>query len=178
MWNFIPALLLASIYPILVEERQLDAKNYRARLQIVFDGLTGLGYLVAVVGMLLAPLLIRAIYGAKFAGAAEILMIQAWTAPVVFSGSVRAQYFLLENLTLYHTISALLGIVVNVALSLWLMSRIGVAGAAVAALVGYVVAGYLTSLLFPPLRECGRLQTRAFLLPFRIPSLVRVRLAR
>jgi polysaccharide transporter, PST family len=173
MWLFIPTYILSTIYPVLVDKRQADPAGYRARLQNVFDLLTGLGYLVAVSVTALAPLLIPLIYGATFNSAIPILMIQAWTAPIIFSGSVRAQYFLLENLTIYHTWSALIGIVTNAALALWLMPRIGARGAAIAALIGYIVSSYFTSLWFGQLRECGSIQTKAFLLPFRLPALLR-----
>ena len=135
--------------------------------------MTGLGYCVAIATTVLAPYVIRLIFGAKFDAAIDILRIQAWTAPIVFSGSVRAQFFLLENITIYHTSSALLGIAANFSLSLWLLPQIGAKGAAVAALVGYWLAGYVSSLLFSPLHKCARLQTNAFLLPIRLPVILR-----
>lgn len=173
MWAFIPVIILSTLYPILVEKRHQDAAGYKRQLQKVFDGLTGLGYLVAVGITLMAGHLIPWIYGAEFKDGVTVLMIQAWTAPLTFNSSVRAQYFLIENITIYHTWSALLGIVSNVTLAVLLMPRLGVAGAAIAALAGYWFSGYLTSFLFRQLRECGQMQTKALLLMFRLPTLIR-----
>ncbi|MBK7459807.1 MAG: polysaccharide biosynthesis C-terminal domain-containing protein [Betaproteobacteria bacterium] len=75
------------------------------------------------------------------------------------------QYFLLENLTIYHTWSALTGIATNVGLAWWLMPRYGISGAALGALIGYFVSAFVTSWMFGRLRECALFQTRAFLLP-------------
>jgi Na+-driven multidrug efflux pump len=65
------------------------------------------------------------------------------------------------------------GLCVNVALGLFLVPVLGAKGAALSAMGSYWVSGYLTSWIFPRLRECGRMQTQAFLLPFRPAPLVR-----
>lgn len=172
IWNMLPALLLPSLYPLLLQKREENVEVYKARLQDVFDILTFAGLVVAVGVTIAAPFIIWIIYGAKYAGASGILMIQAWSAPFTFAGSVRAQYFIIEKLTLYHTWSALLGIVANVALAMWLLPKIGARGAALAAVVGYAVSAYFSSLLFKKLWPCAVYQTRAFLSPFRLPSLI------
>ncbi|MBI5383520.1 MAG: flippase [Verrucomicrobia bacterium] len=172
-WNILPGLLLSSIYPILVEKRQHDLQNYRQKLQGVFDLLTGMGFAIAVVVTLFAPGIISLLYGAKYAGAVPILAVQAWTAPILFSGSVRGQFLLLENLTVYHTFAALLGIAANVTFALLLIPRYGAVGASVAALGAGWIAAHLSSFLFAELRECARLQTKAFFLPLRLPGLFR-----
>jgi PST family polysaccharide transporter len=173
MWLFIPTYILSTIYPLMVDKRQTDLIGYHQRLQHAFDLLTGLGYLIALAVSWLAPAIIPWIYGVNFQTAVPILLIQAWTAPIIFSGTVRAQYLLLENRTIYHTWSALIGIGLNVTLALWWIPRLQARGAALAALVGYFVSAYLTSVLFGELRECAAIQTRAFLLPFRLPGLLR-----
>jgi len=88
-------------------------------------------------------------------------------APITFSGAVRAQYFLIESLTIYHTASAMVGIATNVTLAILLMPRYGIRGAAISALAGYFVSAYITSWLFPCLRECAISQTKGFLVFFR-----------
>lgn len=173
VWTFVPPLLLASLYPVLVQRRQGDPSRYREHLQAVYDLLTGLGLLVAAGGTLVAPYAIRLIFGHKYEEAIPILVIMAWSAPVIFSGTVRAQHFLLENLTLYHTWSALIGLVANGLAGYLLMPHLGAKGAAVGALLANVLSAYLTSFIFPRLRECAVAQTRAFLVPFRLRPLLR-----
>lgn len=170
LWLFLPTLILSSIYPLLVSRRNEDRQIYLRQLQSVFDLLTGLGFFVAIGVTALAQFIIPMVYGASYTGATPVLIILAWSAPIIFSGAVRAQYFLLEGLTIYHTWSALIGITINVALATWLMPRFGMSGAALGALIGYFVSAFLTSWIFAKLRECAALQTRAFLLPFRARS--------
>lgn len=170
VWMFLPTMILSSIYPLLVERRGRDQAGYLEKLQSVFDLLTGLGFFVAVVVSFLAPFIIPLLFGDKYGDAVVVLIILAWSAPIIFSGTVRAQYFLLENLTIYHTWSALTGIATNVGLAWWLMPRYGISGAALGALIGYFVSAFVTSWMFGRLRECALFQTRAFLLPFRMRS--------
>lgn len=167
MWGYVPPLILSSLYPLLVAARQQGLGQYRKQMQLVFDLLTSLGLLVAVVASVSAAWLIPLIFGQAYADAAPILIVQAWTAPIVFSGSVRAQYLLLENLTVYHVWSAMVGIATNVSLALWLMPYYGARGAALAALGGYWISAWATSFIFPPLRDCGRMQTTALAAPLR-----------
>jgi len=172
-WTFLPPVLLMTIYPILVAKRETTSREiFQQRLQTVFDVLTGAGFLIAIGATLTAPFLIPLLFGAKYTGAIPILIVQAWTAPILFSGAARAQYFLLENLNAYHLISAGVGIVASVALGLWGMRLLGAPGAALTALVAGWISACGTSLVFPKLRACGQLQMRAFFLPFRIRSVI------
>ena len=170
-WSFLPAFILSSIYPLLVEERKTSPRQFEARLQTVFDALTGAGYLVAAGVACLAPILIPLFFGEDYVRAIPVLVIQSLAAPIFFSGAVRAQYFLLENLNIYHTLTASLGIAVNITLSLFLMPKLGIAGAAIAGFGGAFVAGFLTSWAFKPIRPCALWQLKAFLIPFRLGSL-------
>jgi PST family polysaccharide transporter len=173
LWGFIPGLILPSVYPLLVQARESNRERYVQRLQIVFDLLTGLGYAAAIVVSLASPLLIGAIYGSRYQQAAAILAVRAWITPITFSGSVRAQYFLMERTTIYHTWSALVGIGCNIGLALALMPHFMALGAAISVLISYAISAYLTSAIFARLRECLVLQTKAFLLPFRLAAFIR-----
>lgn len=174
MWAFLPPVLLITIFPTLVANRdRLAPADFQKNLQLMFDLLTGLGFLVAITITVSAPFIIRLVFGPQYLGAVPILIIQAWTAPILFSGAARAQYFLLENLNIYHTYSAIIGIALNVGLSLWWMRLLGAEGAALAALASAAVSGFGTSFLFPSLRTAAYLQARAFLVPFRVFQVVR-----
>lgn len=164
-WLVLPGLIVTSVYPLLVGGRTGDPANHAVQIQRLFDALTLMGLGIALGVAALGPWLVPLIFGESYRAAVPVLLVLAWTAPVIFSGAARAQFFLLENLTLYHVPSALLGIAVNVAVGLWALPRFGPVGAAASALGGYTCSAFVTSWLFPPLRACARLQARAFLLP-------------
>lgn len=175
-WVAVPGLIITAVYPVLAQGKA-ETAGQEQRMQRLFDALTLLGLLLATGVTLFGPWLIPLLFGARFQAAVPVLLVLAWTAPIIFSGAARAQWLLLAGLTVYHIPSALLGIAVNVAAGLWALPRFGPVGAAASALVGYVGSAFVTSWLFPPLRPCARLQTRAFLLPFaphRVRELIRL----
>jgi len=167
VWSFIPSALLTTIYPILVSKRLDAPEKYQAKLQTIFDILTGMGYAIAILTTLLAEMLIPLIFGEEYRAAVPVLIIQAWTAPIIFSALARAQNMLLENQTRLYMPIAIIGIAINIPLSIFLMDIWGMLGAASAVLIASTCSGYLTSFLFPSLRTCAGLQSKAFLLPFR-----------
>lgn len=170
VWAFIPFALLSTLYPILVADRAGNPERFKARIQFIFDLLTGMGFLIAVAMTLLGPYLLPFIFGEKFRAAVPILVIQAWTAPIAFNASTRAQCMMLEGQTIFHTPVVLIGIVVNITAALFLMTQIGAMGAAVAVLLSSTVTGYVTSFIFRPLRAYCSVQTKSFLLPLRLRS--------
>lgn len=166
VWNILPAIVASTLYPRLVEWKSRDPAGYAHRLQFMFDAMTALGLVIAVGTVLFGPLAVKIVFGQKYAGAEQILIVLGLIAPLSFSGTARAQYMLLERVTIHHTIAALSGIAVNFSLSLYLVSRLGPVGAALGSLAGFFVSAYAISWAIPALRPCAGLQTRALLTPW------------
>ncbi len=167
VWIAVSAFVLTSVFPVLVARRERGAAPFQRDLQFAFDVVTGLGYAFAVLVSLAAPVLVPLVFGQSYAPASPVLTVLVWSAPILFSSGLRAHYFMLEGATIYHNWAALLGIVANTGLALWLIPQLGASGAAWAVVASSALSGWGSSYLFAPLRTCGRLQTRALLLPFR-----------
>lgn len=165
-WLVLPGLIISSVYPLLARHSTRESANQARRMQQLFDALTLLGLLLAAGVTVVGPWLVPLLFGEQYRAAVPVIQFLGWTAPLIFNGAARAQFLLLEQLTVYHIPSVLLGIAVNLTAGLWALPRFGPAGAAASAFGGYFCSAYVTSWLFPPLRACARLQTRAFLLPF------------
>ena len=172
VWGFIPSAVLTTVYPFLVAKRSNAPEKYNARLQTIFDLLTGLGYAIAIITTVLGGFLIPLIFGVAYKSAVPILVIQAWTAPIVCSALARAQYMLIEKQTILYTPIAFIWIAINIPLAIFLMGRLGITGAAFSVLISSTCSGYLTSFLFPVLRSSSLMQTKAFLLPFRLRKFI------
>ena len=167
IWVAVCAMVLTSIFPPLAARHGADSGRFARDLQFAFDAMTGLGYAVAVFISLTATLLVPLVFGEGYRDTALVLAVLAWNAPFLFSGGVRAHYLMLENLTVYHNAVVVLGLAANVLLAFWLIPRWGAPGAALAAVVSYALSGWVSSLFFPRLQACGRMQTTALLLPLR-----------
>ncbi len=164
MWYFIPTAIVNSAFPAVVQARQSSPTLYEARLQRLFNLLALLSYAIAIPMTFLSGVVIR-IYGADYQEAGPMLAILMWAGLWVSLGLVREAAIQAESKLVYSMLSTLVGAAVNVAANLVLIPALAGLGAAIATTVSYGASAYLTSLLFPPLRQLGRMQTRALLYP-------------
>lgn len=172
LWSFIPFALLTTIYPVLVSRHAKESTtDFSEIAQLVYDVMTWAGVAVAIGVTMAASFFVPLIFGPEFEDASAVLMIHAWTAPVTFSASVRAQIMLLEDATLFHFAIAAGGLIFIVPLAIFLTLTYGVTGAATSMLIDVWVTGYFSSFLFPKLKKAGLAQTKALFAPFRIAQI-------
>ncbi len=89
IWNFIPMIIAASVFPALVRSRELGEGGHRQRIQQFYDLNAVLAYMISFPVALMAPLLIAGLYGNAYQGAEIILGIYIWSSIFVFLGVAR-----------------------------------------------------------------------------------------
>jgi PST family polysaccharide transporter len=147
-----PSALLYSIMPVLSVAAgvQLQFQAYQARtfryLNVCSAGLC--------VGMTVgAPLIIKWLYGPKFAPAVLLLQILIWSEVSVFFGALVMNLLVARNLQKYLTVPTAAGAVVNVLLNLYLIPRYAALGAAIATVASYTIGWMVILLLFSETRS-------------------------
>ena len=80
-------------------------------------------------------------------------------------GVARSLFLTAMNWTRVHLFTVAIGGVVNVALNLVLIPRMGGIGAAIATCIAYAVASYGACFLYRPLFPTGRMLTRSLFMP-------------
>lgn len=163
---FLPVALGSSLLPALLRARAAGREAYGRRLQQYFDLSAVLAYGLAVPGALLAPWLIRRVYGDSFTTAGPVLALHVWGAVFVFIGVARAHYLFNEGLGRLHLIATAAGALLNVGLNAVLIPLHGPWGAALATIIAQAFVTWGLSFAFGPTRWVGRMQTRALLIPF------------
>ncbi|MFM7439471.1 MAG: polysaccharide biosynthesis C-terminal domain-containing protein, partial [Snowella sp.] len=73
-----------------------------------------------------------------------------------------------ENLTKLSFATTLMGAISNMLLNLVLIPTYAGVGAAIATLISYAIAGYLSCIFFPALHRTFGMLTKALLIPFRV----------
>ena len=172
IWYFVPLALASSLLPALLRARAQGQPVYAARMQQLYDLNAGIAYLIMVPLALSAPWLIQKIYGPEYGESARVLAVYVWSTVFVFIGVARSQFLVNEGYTRFYLLSTLAGLLVNVVLNLALIPRHGAWGAAVATLAAQIVATWLSSFCFAPVRASAWMQTRALLIPMRVFSYV------
>jgi PST family polysaccharide transporter len=147
LWYFIPMVIVASVFPSLIEARGRDEALYRRRMQQLFDGMVVLALVTATPIALLAPRIVETLYGSDYASAGGVLAVHAWASVFVFLGVAQTPWDAVEGLTRVAMVRTLVGVAIKIGLNLVLIRSFGLQGAAVASLASYACAAWLANLL-------------------------------
>lgn len=165
--HFVPQILASSLFPAIINAKSTGSTCYHQRLARYFDLNGALAYAFAVPISLGAPWIIGWLFGAEYSAAVWVLAIHAWSGIFVYLGVSRAQYLLAEGFLKFSFLCTAVGAVLNVGLNAVLIPRVGIIGAAIATVVSYAIAAFITSCLYAPVRRIGRMQLNALFIPFR-----------
>jgi O-antigen/teichoic acid export membrane protein len=142
-WYFIPVTLCNSIFPAIVNAKNVSEEFYNNRMQKLYDLLTWLAIGIAVPVTVFSSQIIQLLFGNEFSAASPVLTIYIWAGVAVFLGVASSQYLINENLTKLSFIRSFVGMVINVALNFILIPEYGIIGSAVATLVSYTVVAFV-----------------------------------
>lgn len=164
-----PVILASALFPSIVRAKAGHPEMYHRRIRQYFNLSAGLAYLAAVPIALLAPVIIRVLYGAAYAPSAPILAVHLWSLVFVAQGVARQEWLLGEGLMRFSLMATASGALLNVALNFWLIPRLGGLGAAVATVIALAVSDVLSSLVWRRTREAGSWQLRALFGWWKLP---------
>jgi O-antigen/teichoic acid export membrane protein len=140
-WNFIPAVIVTSLFPAILNARRDDLARYKRRIQHLYDLMVYLSVPVALVISFAAPLIYK-LYKPEYAYAAPVLSVHIWSGVFVFLGAASSQYLIAENYNTLTFIRTGFGALVNIALNIFLIPKLGMMGAAIATLIAYASANF------------------------------------
>ncbi len=147
VWYFIPMMIVASVFPAILEAKKRDDGQYLQRLQRLYDLMVRLSIVIALPMTFIATPLVVTLFGSAYAKSGPVLAIHIWASVFVFLGVASSQWFVAENRQILSFQRTLLGAVVNVILNLILIPPFGPIGAAVATVIAYAMAAFLADLL-------------------------------
>ncbi len=169
LWYFLPVAMASTVFPLIVRARQKqNAQAYQERVQLFFDVMLGMSYLIVIPLTFVAQPIVLLLFGESYRGAASILQIHIWAMVFVTLGIAQSQWLVVENLVQFSMWTTVLGAVANIALNLWLIPLHAGIGAAWATVIAYAVSAYFSCLILPRLRVTFRQLTLSILLPFRL----------
>lgn len=168
VWYFVPAAIVASFFPRLIDLRSVDLQTYSIDLQKLNDFLLYSALVVVAIVSYCATWLLPLLFGAAYEGAVPVLVVHIWAGLFVFMRTLLSKWFIAENLLKLSMASQVLGALVNILLNLKLIPLYGAVGAAYATVISLAVAGYVVLFLHPKLWPMALVVTRSFLLPLRL----------
>jgi O-antigen/teichoic acid export membrane protein len=157
---FMPMLLASMLLARLTTAKEASSESYQKGLVHYHSATWAMGLGGAAVLSLTAGPITALLWGGRFTGSAEILVVHAWAFIPYALGVARTQHLTIEGRLWANLPSVLIALVANAALNWWWIPEYGGLGAAWATLLSYTLAWVLTSHLIPDLRESGQLQLR------------------
>lgn len=164
---FLPMVFMNAVVPVLVRAREEPdgGRRYRALLQAAYTRWFWLGAGFAVACAATAGWAVPLLFGAEYADAVPVLVVHVAACPFVFMSAVYSKWIVVEGYLWSSTARHWLGTAVNIAANLVLIPRLGLVGAALATLLSYVTASYLSCWAGPRTRLAAVQMSRAVLAP-------------
>lgn len=141
VWYIIPNVLIASLFPALINARKNNDTSYQKRIKHLALVLAALSIAVALPTNLFSKTIIEILYGNSYIGSESVLTIYIWSLAGFSVGQLMNMFLIAENYTGIYLFSSVATVGVNVLLNILLIPLYGVNGAALATLVSYSLIG-------------------------------------
>jgi O-antigen/teichoic acid export membrane protein len=165
IWYFIPAAIVASVFPNIVKARHVDESEFYSRIQKLYNLLAFLGYAVAIPMTFLSGFVVTLLFGEAYSGAAPMLAVLIWSGVFINLSIARGSYLMAMNWPWVLLTTSVVAALANILLNLILIPKYGGMGAAVASLLSYWIGAHGVCYFYKPLYKTGKMLTRALLLP-------------
>lgn len=140
VFYFIPGVICGSLFTAIVNAKKTGANVYFGRLKHLYFLLFALALLVAIPIALLAKPIITLVFGVSYLASVPVLQLYIWSSLGLFVGSGVSHQLMAENRTKAIFWLNFGAMILNVALNIFLIPRLGLAGAALASLFAYLVS--------------------------------------
>jgi len=140
--SFIPSVIAFSIIPSILKFKESNRLLYNNRFQFIYNFITAILFLLAIIVNFIAPELIEVLYGAEYLPATRILKIHFWIVIFIGLAVVSGRYLVNDNLQKITMKRHVLGVLINIPLNYLFIVKYGVVGAAWASLFTLITVNY------------------------------------
>jgi PST family polysaccharide transporter len=158
---FLPVSLAVSLAPGLLAARSQGAGVYEEKLRRFFNLNAQLAWALVLPGIVLAPIVVRVLYGREFGASTPIFAVLLLGFPAMALGVARQQFLVNEGYTGLQLAMTSAGMALSLLLNWALIPLWGGLGAAVASTTAHLVAEVLLSFAWARTRAVARWQLRA-----------------
>ena len=160
--NFVPIAIVSSLFPAILNARRDDKDRYQKRLQNLYDLMVWLSLSFAIFITIASPIIYK-LYKPEYIAAVPVLSVHVWGSIFVFLGVASGQFLIAENFGHLSFIRTGLGAIVNIALNIVLIPKMGMMGTAIATVIAYFVSAFFV-LFIPKLRQQGIMMLKSLFL--------------
>lgn len=169
-WAFILQAIIDSMYPVIVQDRNVDLIAYEKKNRQLYAIVFYFSVAMSTIIALLAKPLFLFLYGEVYLPAVAPLRIIVWYTAFSYLGVARNAWMVCENQQRYLKYLYISAALINVVLNWFLIPSFGASGAAAASLITQVSTTTLLPALIRPLRPNARLMWEAMVLKDVFPE--------
>lgn len=159
---FIPIAIVASIFPALIDAKNISDSLYYERLQQLYDLMVILSIAIAGPMTFFSDWFINLLYGRAYQEAGGVLTIHIWASIFVFLGVASSKWFIIENRQILSLLGTALGAVINIVLNFIFIPKYSVVGAAWATVISQGIASMLFDIIQSETRHMFTMKMSSF----------------
>lgn len=164
LWSFIPAAIIDSVRPVIMEAKGKDESIYNKRMKQLYAAIIWMSIFYGIFISVFARWIVIILYGKQYLGAIGPLRIAVWYCAFSYLGAAKNIWLISENKQKYEKWFTLAGAVVNVGLNMMFIPILGIKGAAIATLVTQIITNFVLPSIPSATRKCSKDMIEALLL--------------
>jgi O-antigen/teichoic acid export membrane protein len=155
--QFVYVAIVDSFRPVILSNKKENSSDYEKNISRLYCIILYLAVAQSIGFTIFADLVVKLLYGAEYAAAANILRVQCWYFVFACMGFVRNVWILAEQKQKYLWVINLAGALANVLLNLLLIPVLGAIGASLASLATQFFANFVMGYIIKPIRPNNKL---------------------
>lgn len=161
MFGFVFSAIIDSFRPLVFELQKESRSKYENIIVTLYSVITYLSVIQSVAVALLAPVMIRVLYGSAYTESIAVLQVITWYCTFSYLGGARDIWMLAENKQKHLLTINAVGAVMNIVLNAILIPKFQAIGAAAASVLTQFFINYVFVLVYRPTRKNGTMQIKA-----------------
>ncbi len=162
-WYVFPVLFANAFNALLTKEYLNDQRVFNKNCTLILSGLFASALILAIITTVIADPLIISLFGHAYLPSAMILSIHIWASIIVFQRAIFSKWLIITNNYRYSLYTHVIGAISNVLLNMALIPFYGGIGAAIASVISYALAGFISLFLFAKTRSFAYLMLSAMI---------------
>ena len=161
MATFIFTAIIDSTQPDLIEKNSLSNEAFEKGMTRLYSVVIYLSLLMCIAIDILAPLIIKIMYGDNYLPSINLLRIVTWYGLFSFIGIARNVYIIAKNKQKYIWIISFLGAIFSIICDYLLILKFNATGAAIGAILVQVFVNIILGFIIKPIRRNNYLMFKA-----------------
>jgi len=163
LWNLIPTFIAPVMLTKMLYIKQESYSMYLNYCKKMFSLLYLIPISIIIFNFFFSSTLLNYLYGNKYQEANNIVIILSFTTLLTFPGTLRANMFNIDGLSIYNLYSAIIGMLILIPSCIFFVQHFGVQGAAYSLVLSYFFSSFLSSFIFKKTRMIGWLHIKSLL---------------